>query len=601
MGFEGILEMWQLHEKFQSGEYQQVVDLFHSPKNQRGNKPPKQLASVVGALSFLGKMEEAEILFSLQAKTCPQTDEMACRFFLAIGWVRRSDYKKAEALLQQNIQQKSKLPIEKFFQHQGNAFFLFYTGRLGESAEEASIARKSAIEAKDPWARCLATDALGHVQVRGGAIQAGLSYLEEAKNLAQNIGNKSSASAIQISLQCYRWEYGWSHENLVDLEKVLQEQKPENSYSQASLLLEIARQFTLRGNFSQAREVLEQAAQKVYASKNRRQEVILHLRMSELAFRQGDFFQSKHYLWFCQRLLHEEVDQFLQLPALGIQRKIALAEGNLAEVERIDRHWLEQTAFTSIRDLNLKVRLGLENSSVANPEDRIHEKLFAASKMTEKESQLRALLEVGFYGEVAAMLALRPGQKTVAILPANLGIFVQSAIGMEWNTITALQRKILQLLQGGCSKEELLLGAWGYTYDPLRHDSMLYAAISGLRKSLGLAGAWVRPTENGYCLEATLWTQERLNKPKILTPAEPKITALSSPLRTRFALNHRQLEILDWLKSERYLSVKEVRQRFRVAEITALRDLDGLRKTGVVLRVGRARATRYALAEEKNR
>lgn len=595
--------MFQLQEKFQSGDYQQVVELFYSNKSKNRKRLP-HLASVVGALSFLGRLEEAEILVSLHEKSCTKIDQMACRFFLAIGWVRRSEYSRAESLLEQNSTLPHRNPMERFFHHQGKAFYLFYTGRLFESQKEADLSRQAAIESKNIWARCLATDALGHVQVRAGAIQLGLSYLEEAKSLAKKMENKSSESAIEISLQCYRWEYGWNQGDLSDLQAVLVQQNPENSYSQASLLLELGRQFTLRGNYFEAKKSLEKAAEKVYASKNRRQEILLHLRMSELAFRKGDFFQAKHYLWFSQRILHQEVDKYLELPVLGLLRKIALAEGNLHEVSKIETQWKEMYAYTSTRDLNLKVRLGLELEVASNPEDRIHEKLFTAEKFPTFEARLRYLLESGFYAEAARLLAIPPGEKVVALLPANLGIFLQSESGLEWRSITGLQRKILLILQKGCTKDQLLEGAWGYAYDPLRHDSMLYAAISGLRKSLGPAGTWVRPTEFGYLLEAKLWTNEKnISQPKQGVPArleDARSLKVSSKVSiySKFDLNHRQLEILDWMKSERFLSVKEVRDRFRVSEITALRDLDGLRKTGIVLRLGKARATRYAVAEE---
>ncbi len=61
-------------------------------------------------------------------------------------------------------------------------------------------------------------------------------------------------------------------------------------------------------------------------------------------------------------------------------------------------------------------------------------------------------------------------------------------------------------------------------------------------------------------------------------------------------LNHRQLEILEWLRDQRFLAVGECRTRFDVSEITALRDLDGLRQRGLVVRNGKARATRYSLS-----
>ena len=44
------------------------------------------------------------------------------------------------------------------------------------------------------------------------------------------------------------------------------------------------------------------------------------------------------------------------------------------------------------------------------------------------------------------------------------------------------------------------------------------------------------------------------------------------------------------------VSCTDCRTRFDVSEITALRDLDGLRRLGLVVRTGKARATRAIMA-----
>jgi DeoR/GlpR family transcriptional regulator of sugar metabolism len=60
-------------------------------------------------------------------------------------------------------------------------------------------------------------------------------------------------------------------------------------------------------------------------------------------------------------------------------------------------------------------------------------------------------------------------------------------------------------------------------------------------------------------------------------------------------LNERQLRILDWLQRKRFLGVRECSRRFDVSTMTLKRDFAGLVLAGRVQRVGRARATRYAL------
>ena len=191
-----------------------------------------------------------------------------------------------------------------------------------------------------------------------------------------------------------------------------------------------------------------------------------------------------------------------------------------------------------------------------------------------------------------------PGPNSLAILPK--GLLLQNAEGLEWKpeALSSLQHKLCRVLGSGreVSKELLVQKAWGYTYAPLRHDSMIYAALSALRKALGSAGAWLHPTENGYQLEAkVIWASEKGDNSPQAASAPAADAPIADDLVARF--NHRQIEILEWIRSVRFVSVSDCRKKFGVSEITALRDIDGLRREGYVVRIGKARATRYGLAK----
>lgn len=586
---------WKPHNKFQAGQYRAVVDELLDRKGASAARK-RHIVSLIGALSFLGRMEEASDLFDLVAKKSKDPlDLIASRFFLAIGFTRRSEYERSRTLFDLNEKEAGKSAFERFFVHQGKVFFLFYTGRLEPCLMEAENARKWAIAAKDLWARCLATDALGHVQVRAGEIHSGLSHLREAQRLAQKIGNNSTSSAIGISCKLYEWEYGLQTESLADLEAAIRQEGPENNYSQSNLALELARQHTLRGNFSQSAQILEEVATAIYGNQNRRQEIMLNLRLAELAGRRGEFFQARHFLWFCRRLLHREVDSTFELAALGVERKLALAERkNITEIEA---KWQSLKEFSSTRDRNLRVRLALVGAEQENPEDKVHGILSLSQRADSLEKKLSPLLQAGFLSDAALVAKLPPGPNAVAVLPRSLGLLVQSPEGIRWREdgLSSLQHKLLKVLSSGkeVSKEALVQSAWGYAYSALRHDSMVYAALSALRKALGQAGNWLHPTENGYKMEAKIvWARESEDiSPQVLAKEAP----VSSEMASRF--NHRQIEILEWLQAARFISVAECREKFGVSEITALRDIDGLRKDGLVVRLGKARATRYGLAK----
>src|SRR3989338_2951615 len=110
----------KLHPLFQSGCYGEAADLLLEGKRsvRRAHLP-----SLIGALSFLGRMEEATDLLELEKQAALTRPELvAIRFFLGIGWTRRSDYSRALAFFDANSKEAGKSAIERFFVHQGRAF-----------------------------------------------------------------------------------------------------------------------------------------------------------------------------------------------------------------------------------------------------------------------------------------------------------------------------------------------------------------------------------------------------------------------------------------------------------------------------------------------
>jgi DNA-binding winged helix-turn-helix (wHTH) protein len=594
-----------LHKELLAGRYRAVVEAL---LDRKGGKALSEgdSASLIGALIYLGRMDEAEALYSglERGKASPGALTVS-RFFLGVGFVRISEYARAQKMFAQNEALGGKSALERFYKHLGNAFYTYYTGRYRAALTETSLARRAALRAGDLFARTLATDAYGHCRVVAGEIHHGLRLLNEAKDLAVKLGNDSLVNAIAVSLELYDAEYALSgEEGLATLERRLKAVGTEDNYSVANVGLEIARQYTLRGRFQDAAKTLELVAPAIYANQNRRQEIKLNLRLSELAFRRGDIFSARHYIRFLRRLLHREADSSFELSAVGIERKLAIAEGNSAESSELTKRWKELARdFGNTRDDNLRVRLGFLSAEKANQEDRVHNVLQTSRLAPALPQKLRPLLEAGYLCDVASFLELPQGANALAILPQSLGLLIQSPQGIFWEPtpLSSLQAKILRLLStGDASKEKLVETVWGYRYDPLRHDAMVYSALSSLRKSLAGAADWVQATESGYRFVAQLIWHRASVEAKVpkegQAPAAPRPPSpVSSQLMS--VLNHRQIEILEWLRERRFLAVSEARAKFGVSEITALRDLDGLRRRGLVARNGKARATRYSLSE----
>ncbi|MGZ3693701.1 MAG: hypothetical protein ACXWQO_05845 [Bdellovibrionota bacterium] len=585
----------QLNKEFLAGSYRSTAEKLLGQKITAAKNG--DFVSLIAALSFLGRTDEAQSLFEQNRKKFSGLTILASRFFLAIGLVRRSEYEAARKIFAENEKLAGKSALEQFYVQQGNVLYFYYTGQTGAALKAADLALTAAVGASDLFARALATDALGHCNVVGGEIHKGLAQLAEAAKLMAKLGNKSFANGFAISRELYEAEFGLTGDaGLKKLEERLNSTGTEDNYSFSNVAIELARQYTLRGRFSDSRRVLELAAPLVYANQHRRHEILLNLRLAELSGRQGEFFQSKHFLWFARHLLNREADASFELAALGIEYKLALAEGKKEAIAELSQRWKTLGAsHANTRDRNLRARL--DNTQSGNPEDKVYAAFFQSAQGKNLESRLAPLLENGFLAEVSRVLELQPGIPTIAVLAH--GILIQSKEKISWRegALSSLQYKILRVLgrqEHETSKENLVQLVWGYNYDALRHDSMVYAALSSLRKALDSAGAWVVASEGGYRLEAKLcWKMTSSESAAVQSAARPEL-----PAENLLQLNHRQIEILEWMRNDRYLGVADCKSKFGVSEITALRDLDGLRRKNFVVRIGKARATRYLLGSK---
>lgn len=86
-------------------------------------------------------------------------------------------------------------------------------------------------------------------------------------------------------------------------------------------------------------------------------------------------------------------------------------------------------------------------------------------------------------------------------------------------------------------------------------------------------------------------SQRFLEDPKALAKKEK-----AAPIKCN--VNHRQIQILRHLEDHEFIDVSEAKEMFGVSEITACRDLSSLTKKEMVVRVGKARATRYTKGQQ---
>ncbi len=180
--------------------------------------------------------------------------------------------------------------------------------------------------------------------------------------------------------------------------------------------------------------------------------------------------------------------------------------------------------------------------------------------------------------------------------PKSITLITNDGIFHKPNELSTLNYRIIsQLSETYTSKEDLVKSVWGYDYDPLRHDSLIYSSLSSLRKGLNEDKTVIETSEVGYSLNATVVNLLDTTKPTSEKNTKSVEVTLQPSIENYLDhnLNARQIQIMQYLAEKQFVSVKTVTQIFSTSEITANRDLRALFQKKLVLRVGQGRATQY--------
>jgi hypothetical protein len=574
----------QLEKLMFQGRYQELLKL-------RPEKPlASELPAILGALSFTGKMTEARALFSLHEKTLPIDELVSARFFLALGVVRVSAYAEARTLLAKNALVLRKKPTarSRFYIHQGLAFYRYFCGRWSSGLVSATEAYRAALEDNFVFGLALSCDLRGHLLAQVESVDEGLLLLSEARELALKLGNTAVSEASDISILTYQAQYGLKPKTIVgELKRKLKSRELSDTYSRASLLLELARQQMLKGNPSEVKDLLDQAGHLIYMFKNRRQEAILNLRWAYLSFIEADPYRALSFAQAALRCLDLQVDRSLELAALGMQFKIVR---NLAMPTETGEE-LEQQIITRSRYFGGMVHHHIMARS--QPEKSMASKGDRLGRLID-EGNIFEIIKSGYWLLLYERLKQDWQEKAIWLdVAANTSVAFEYGKVHVIDALTPLLKKMLSALsQGHESKEELIEAVWGHRYDPGRHDTLIYTTITTLRRVLGPFARWIETTETGYRI-----TEGLSFKSRGLPQKKSQNLALNEALGV--GLNHRQLMCLRKFRPGEFIHVRAYQKLFQVAEITASRDLASLSRQGYVLKVGRARATRYTPIGER--
>lgn len=563
---------------FKSGAIQRVYKQF-----LKNDYEKSEITWLIGALCFLGKWEE---VLTLIKKRKLQSSES---FFMLTACVRRGDYVFAKKLMRELSKQSRINEEAQFFYYQALAFYAYYKCRYKMALYFVLKGYSASFNLSESFWKILSLDLLGHACVQMGDIHKGIYYLEEASALAALDENKTFQEATRISILNYQTQFTRKpKEMIVTLEKTLKNISRSDNYSEGSLLLSLAHLFLLTGQMGQAERTLLRAQSVIFASSAPRHIAQWYFEHAYFYYLAGRNELALNDLAQAQEHCHEENEKKLVLKILGLKRKIFY--GLKKDTSALDEKILKLTMLLGdSKGRNHLARLGFLANE--NSEDPL-QVLFDSWESLHWQNSLSLMIESGYFGMLREKVTNKLDSYIVTGLwKKGVLILTPHSTYMTSKGASALLLKALQLLttRSSVSKEELVEHIWGYHYDPLRHDTLLYALIHRLRLLLGPYEKELIGENHSYFLNHHFeWLELSLRENE-----RPLGSQLSESKEANKSWNIRQHKVLSFIQNGENFKVSDYALRFNVSLMTALRDLSELVDDKKIKKYGRARGTTY--------
>jgi hypothetical protein len=585
---------------FYAGKYLKVLGETVDASPQQ--LPLEDLSSIIGCLVFAGRCDDAQIIFQNLAGQISESKQVECRFFLGIGFCGNSSYQKASRLFAQNLRCVRQLNghLERFFIYQGVAFFRYFCGQFLAAIANSSIAHDEAMRAGFVYGRVLALDLRGNAFIQSGQISLGLRNLDNAIELAGAIKSTDIQKMIAGFVIEAKAEFGLApHTAIQDLEGLLVEYSKSASSGKIGVRLELARQLQLRGKILQANEVLAECACDIHALRHHRYEIILNLRYAMSHVYAGEFHLAMNLVRNAERIADKKVDLHLHLKILGLDKLVSklLNLDFPHEREQLLRRLEIRTGCGMAGRISSRETASTSSAIMAVCDDPIGDlmDLIRNSPAIAAERLVRS----GYAGVLQKLPGIGYGRRALVlnmIMDQLVVLSPNETFISEENISQSLRMVLTSLAEGEQDKQTIFNKAWDFgAYHPLKSDPLIYSAMSRLRRSLGANAHWIETTERGYRLADGVDVIEYSFQKSNPLP----IKEIVSYPRPNPRLNDRQCRILEYLRENSSVDARTYRSQFDTSEITATRDLTDLFKLKLLHRMGKGRATRYALASKQ--
>ena len=603
-----------LETLFVQGKYLDLLE--KSFDSGAGDRVLNEVSLIIGALVFSGRGQEAVDLFARYRSELTTEQVMESHFYLVINSTRLGDLATAESLLPSPTAGASFSETDRarFFRHQTRAFYFYYLGQRADAKIEARQALEAAVEWRSLWARVLSLDLLSHLGFQDGVIQQSLKSFEQCLEIAKRIGNENTAAALTINIALYRAQVAVpSAASLERLQTTLDETRVEDSYSRANILLELARQATLLGQFAKAESFLKDALTFIYQFGNAKQEVLLNFRWSTLAECQGEYERALSFISVSKAKLALVREEAVTLAVSGFEARL-IAKMNFGEKfaaqKQTELAKLQSTQASHV-DLRIQARHAGASFSTAphartgrRGEDPFGDWL---DELERTEAPFDFILASGSLGFLKSRGLLNARGSGILVDRETRRVVMSDAVSIEVIEFGSKRRlfEIFELLLSGFHERgELFEKIWRSKYVPRLHDSVIYANLTNLRKLLGRFSAFLMTGEKGYSIDSGVtvkWLDESASRPdssaQLNTSGSPaRRDAPSVVLFRQAQLNERQSRLLRSMKPNDVIDTRTYSSLFKISTATATRDLRELHKLTKLKRLGRSRDVCYLLA-----
>jgi len=556
----------------------------------------KNAPYIVAACAFKGDHHFARRVYKEYRKEFNERDLVFANFHLGISLTRTSHYHEAKEVFIENWRKRKsrKLSeIERFFIYQGLSFFRFFFSNHSSSLYFARVAEEELLKKRSapPLLFSLVNDLIAHNFFQLGRPAKGETFLKKAIKKTKEGELKILNEEFKASLVIYKSQYSKDAEyHIKSLKKILSKTSESNDYTRSELVLQISKLFFLMGAYNDAREFLIKNFNTIYKNDNKRKVAKLNTLLAQLLLPKGQFIEAISLLKVAKSNLSQDVDFNLLAPILGIEKLVleSLGQNTQEQREQLER-LLDKTDKGVLKQIHSREG----KKPLFNEEDQLG---ILFDKVCLRDSSVLDEIIDNELLHLASMY-FSPFEKksNLVVHPKNIGIFLFSEDEVLYRPgkVSKNQYQFLKLLSTGPQTKEMLVrNIWGYSsYDPFRHDHLVYTLVRRLRVLLGPRKDWIQASEDQYTLEreVAVVLNSGTEKSNVLQVNKERI--LSSFPED---INFRQIQILEGAIND-FFSAYDVAEFFKTTRMTSYRDLDDLVKRDLLIKRGRGRGTRYVL------